>query len=582
LSSPGAISLTSPASPQRKAHWASRLARLDAASVAMATAAAALLFLVFYPLFWLFYGSFAYGDQASLTTLLGQLWQLPGLGRAFLNTLDLLLGSVPLAFLFALPLVWIVTRTDTPLKWLIEIAAILPFITPPLIGAVAWALLAAPRTGLINVLARELGAGAPLLNIYSMGGLIFVMSLYVSPYVFLTVQAVMQRMDASLEEASLVSGASLPSTVWNVVLPLSLPAILSAGILVMTRVLEEFAIPGVLGSPTGIYTITTYIYYQAISYVPPRYEVAALLASLLMGATAILLGVQARVLSGRAFTTVSGKGHPPRILRLGRWRFLTLAYALAYIGLTVALPYLVLLYAAFISQWGAPPMWSNFSLANFVSTFDPELSARSGIVNSLILAVSGATLATLLTLIVSYMITRGASWWCGALDFVSAIPLAMPGPVIAVAMLWAYQREPFLLYGTLWILLVAYVTHYLPYGVRTMTGSFRQISGDFERAAAVCGASRIAGFRDVLLPLVRPGIMAGWMLMFVSMVRELSSSIFLFVPGTETTAVTMLEMWQEARFSGVAVLSLTLITISVLVVTLVRSFAGAAHLSGPR
>jgi iron(III) transport system permease protein len=568
--------------PRRKAFWALRRARFDAASVVMSAAAAILLFLVLYPLFWLFYGSFAYGDQASLPTLLVQLWQLPGLGRAFLNTLDLLLGSVPLAFLLALPLVWIVTRTDTPLKWLIEIAAILPFITPPLIGAVAWALLAAPRTGLINVLARELGAGAPLLNIYSMSGLIFVMSLYVSPYVFLTVQAVMQRMDASLEEASLISGASLAKMVWNVVLPLSLPAILSGGILVMTRVLEEFAIPGVLGAPTGIYTITTYIYYQAISYVPPRYEVAALLASLLMGATAILLGLQARVLGGRAFTTVSGKGHAPRILRLGRWRYLTLAYALTYIGLTVALPYLVLLYAAFISQWGAPPLWSNFTLANFVSTFDPELSARSGIVNSLILAVSGATLATLLTLTISYMITRGASWWRGALDFVSAIPLAMPGPVIAVAMLWAYQGEPFPLYGTLWILLVAYITHYLPYGVRTMTGSFRQISGDLERAAAVCGASRIAGFRDVLFPLVRPGILAGWMLMFVSMIRELSSSIFLFVPGTETTAVTMLEMWQEARFSGVAVLSLTLIMISVAVVTLVRYLVGGAHLSAPR
>jgi iron(III) transport system permease protein len=191
-------------------------------------------------------------------------------------------------------------------------------------------------------------------------------------------------------------------------------------------------------------------------------------------------------------------------------------------------------------------------------------------------------LATLLALIISYMITSGTSWWRSALDFVSAIPLAMPGPVIAVAMLWAYQGEPFALYGTLWILLVAYVTHYLPYGVRTITGSFRQISGDFARAAAVCGAGRTTGFRDILFPLVRPGILAGWMLMFVSMIRELSSSIFLFVPGTETTAVTMLEMWQEARFSGVAVLSLTLVTISVLVVILVRALAGAAHLSGPR
>ena len=296
----------------------------------MAVAVAVLMFLVLYPLFWLFYGSFAYGDQAAPGTVLSQFWQLPGLGRAFQNTLELLLGAVPLSFLIALPLVWIVARTDTPLKGLIEIAALLPFITPPLIGAVAWALLGAPRTGLLNVLARQLGATAPVLNIYSMSGLIFVMSLYVSPYVFLTVQAVMQRMDASLEEASLITGASLSQTVFKVVLPLAMPAILSAGILVITRVLEEFAIPGVLGAPSGIYTITTYIYYQAISYVPPRYEVAALLASLLMGATAILLWLQSRILGGGGrFTTVTGKGHAPRLLRLGPWRYLTLAYALA-------------------------------------------------------------------------------------------------------------------------------------------------------------------------------------------------------------------------------------------------------------
>jgi iron(III) transport system permease protein len=573
----------SPPEPDRTARWIGTLRRLDPASVVMAVAAAVLFFLVLYPLFWLFYGSFAYGDQPLSGLVFTQFWQLPGLGRAFQNTLVLLLGAVPLSFLFALPLVWITTRTDTPLKGLIEIAALLPFITPPLIGAVAWALLAAPRAGLINVLARQFGTTAPVLNIYSMSGLVFVMSLYVSPYVFLTVQAVMQRMDASLEEASMISGASLSKTVLNVVLPLSMPAILSAGILVMTRILEEFAIPGVLGAPTGIYTITTYIYYQAISYVPPRYEVAALLASLLMGLTAILLGLQSRILGGgRRFTTVSGKGHPPRLLRLGPWRYLTLAYALSYIALTVALPYLVLLYAAFISQWGALPIPSNFTFANFVSTFDPALSIRAGLFNSLILAVSGATFATLLTLIISYMISQGTPRMRNVLDFVSSIPLAMPGPVIAVAMLWAYLHEPFVLYGTLWILLVAYVTHYLPYGVRTITGSFRQISPDFERAAAVCGAGRLAGFRDILFPLVRPGILAGWMLMFISMIRELSSSIFLFVPGTETTAVTMLEMWQEARFSGVAVLSLTLIAISVSVVLLVRRLAGVAYLHGPR
>ena len=562
--------------------WARRLQRLDAASVVIAVSAMTVVFLVLYPLFWLFYGSFTYGDL-SLSQALAQFWNLPGLDRALLNTLWLVLGTLPLSFIFALPLVWITARTDTPLKGVIEIAAIMPFITPPLIGAVAWALLAAPRTGLINVLAAQFGFKGAIFNIYSMPGLILVMALYFSPYVFLTVQAVMQRMDASLEEASLVAGASLAQTVRHVVMPLSLPAILSAGILVVTRSLEEFAIPGILGAPTGIYTITTYIYYQAISYVPPRYEVAALLACGLMALTGIFLAIQARILGGgRQFTSVSGKGHSPRVIRLGRWKYATLAYALIYIGVTVALPYLVLIYAALISKWGAVPVPANLTLAKLVATFDPALSARSGLINSLILAVSGATLATLLTLVVSYTINKGPPLVLVMLDFVSSIPLAMPGPVIAVAMLWAYLHEPFVLYGTLWILLVAYVTHYLPYGVRTISGSFRQLSTDFERAAAACGASRVAGFRDILLPLLRPGILAGWMLMFISMVRELSSSIFLFVPGTETTAVIMLELWQEARFSEVAVLSLTLIVISVCVVMLVRRLAGAAYLSAHR
>src|SRR5262249_12345813 len=235
-----------------------------------------------------------------------------------------------------------------------------------------------------------------------------------------------------------------------------------------------------------------------------------------------------------------------------------------------------------ISEWGALPFPSNLSFAKVVSTFDPALSVRSGLVNSLILAVSGASLATLLTLIVSYAINKGSPLVRNTLDFVSAIPLTMPGPVIAVAMLWAYLHEPIVLYGTLWILLVAYITHYLPYGVRTISNSFRQLSPDLERAAAICGASRIAQFRQILLPLIRPGVLAGWMLMFISMIRELSSSIFLFVPGTETTAVTMLELWQEARFAEVAVLSLTLIIISVAVVMLVRWMSGATYLSGHR
>ncbi|HXA21278.1 MAG TPA: iron ABC transporter permease [Acetobacteraceae bacterium] len=575
--------LSLPAAPAGTVPSRWRIARErlgDPAVIIMAMAAAILLFLVLYPVFWLFYGSFSYGEQG-FGAALAQLWQLPGLARAVNNTLWLVAGTVPLAFVFALPLVWITARTDTPLKGAIEVAALIPFITPPLIGAVAWSLLAAPRTGVINVFARTLGATAPVLNIYTIGGLIFVMSLYLSPYVFLTVKAVMSRMDASLEDASLICGAGVGKTIWYVLIPLSLPAILSAGILVLTRALEEFAIPGVLGAPSGIYTVTTYIYYQAVTYIPPRYEVAALLATALMGVTAFCLGLQAWLLGGgRRFTTVSGKGHTPRLTRLGRWRYVALAYAIAYIALTVVLPYLVLVYASFISQWGRPPTLANLTFANVAATFDPVLPVRQGLANSLLLGFTGATAAALLTLIAGYIITSGRSWIRHALDFVSAIPLAMPGPVMAVAVLWAYLNPPFVLYGTLWILLIAYVTHYLPFGVRTITGSFRQVSVEFERAAAVCGAGRVTGFRDILFPLVLRGVLAGWLLMFVSMIRELSSSIFLYVPGNETVAVTMLEMWQEARFSNVAVLALALVGIALIVVTLAQRLSGSAYLGG--
>jgi iron(III) transport system permease protein len=537
------------------------------------------ILLILYPLFWLFYGGFSYG-QGGLTHAIAEFRQLPGLARAFENTLVIVVGTLPISFLVALPLVWITSRTDTPLRGVIELAALLPFITPPLIGAVAWSLLAAPRTGVLNVVMRQLGAGGPVFNIYSLPGLIFVMGLYMSPYVFVTVKSVMDRMDSRLEDASMIAGGGLWRTMRYIVLPLCMPGILSAAILVFTRTLEEFAIPGILGTPSGIYTITTYIFYQAISYTPPRYEIAALLATLIMGATGLALGLQAKLLGGRQrFTTVSGKGQAPRKIKLGRWRYVALAYALTYIALAVLLPYAVLIYAAFIGSWGKPPTPGNLTLAHFKTTFSPEFDAATGFENSIVLALGGATIAIVLTVLVSTVIVKGRRWIGRTLEFITAVPLMMPGPVMAVAMLWAYVRPPLMLYGTLWILLFAYTTHYLPYGVRTITGSLRQVSDEFEQAAAICGATRTKAFHDVIFPLLRPGILAGWMLMFVSMVREVSSSIFLFVPGTQTAAVSLIERWQEADFPSVAVLSLMLVSISLIVVIVVRRLFGRSALS---
>jgi len=531
-----------------------------------------LAWLVLYPLFWLFYGSFAFGDHG-LREVVDQLWALSGLRRAFYDTALLVAGTLVLSFAFGLPLAWITARTDTPLRGLIEMAALMPFITPPLIGAVAWSLLAAPRTGFINVMARNLtGAADPVVDIYTRPGVIFVMGLYLSSYVFITVKAVMERMDAAFEDASRIAGGSLLRTIWHVVLPLSLPALLSAGILVFVNALEEFAIPGLLGAPGGIFTITTFIYYHAISYLPPRYGVAAVLAIVIMVLTGLAFVLQARVLAGgRSFTTVAGRGYRPRRMRLGRWRYVTLVYALVYFSLTVGLPYLVLIYGAFIKTWGLVPTFANLTWTNFVATFEVSPVVVAGLRNSLILALSGATAASLLTAVIGYVVVKNkVPALAAAIDFLSTIPLTMSGPVIAVALLWAYISPPFMLYGTLWILGIAYVTRYLPYGVRTVTGSLRQVSVELEHAAAVCGASRLAEFRDILFPLVRPGILAGWMLMFVSMMRELSASIFLYTPGTETTAVALFNLWEEGNFSYLSVLALLFVAISVTVLAIVQ------------
>jgi len=532
--------------------------------------------LILYPLFWLFYGSFAYGDQG-LGEVIEQLRALRGLQRALYDTALLIVGTLPLAFAFALPLAWITARTDTPLRGLIEMAALMPFITPPLIGAVAWSLLGAPRTGFINVAARGLtGTADPVVDIYTRGGLIFVMGLYLSSYVFIIVKAVMERMDASFEDASLICGGSLFRTIWHVIIPLSLPALLSAGILVFVNAIEDFAIPGILGAPGGIFTITTYIYYHAISYLPPRYGVAAVLATFIMLLTAVAFMIQARVLAGgRSFTTVAGRGRRPRRLRLGRWRYIALLYAFSYFFFTVGLPYLVLIYGAFIKTWGLMPTFENLTLANIVDTFDASPIVMRGLRNSLVLALGGATVASLLTAVMGYVIVKNKARVLGqAIDFLSTIPLTMSGPVIAVALLWAYIHPPFMLYGTLWILGIAYVTRYLPYGVRTVTASLRQVSNELENAAAVCGANRFAGFRDIVFPLVRPGILAGWMLMFISMMRELSASIFLFTPGNETTAVALFNLWEEGNFSYVSVLALLLVAISVIVLLIVQRLFG--------
>lgn len=531
--------------------------------------------LVLYPLFWLFLGAFQ-SDPRSFTVTFKAVYEVLSayyLGEIIYNTAVMSVGTTVLAALLGVPLAWLVERTDTPFKESVNLVALVPFITPPIVGAISWSYLGTPEAGFINVFWRWLtGSQEPLFDIFTLGGLVWVMALYLTPYVFIFTSIALRNMDPIHENAAYISGASPLRATLRVTLPLAAPAILSGALLVFILSLEIFAIPAAIGVPGGIYVFTTQMWRMVLG-VPPKFAEAAVLSIPLLLVAALALWLQVLALGkGKQYTTVGGKGFRPRLISLERWRYPALAFAFFYLLMSAVLPYLTIVYGTFIKTRGLPPTWENLTLHHLTDMFTGAASPIifRAINNSLILSVGGATLGVMLSLLVAYFIQRSRSKTRHLLDFFSLIPVAIPGAVIAIGLLWAYIRPPFDLYGTLTIMLLAYVTRFLPFGVRAVGSSIVQVSEELERAAYVSGAGWGTTFRTILVPLILPGIAAGWTLMFVSMMRELSASIMLYGFNKETLAVALFLIWDEGLFQYVSILSLIIVGLSLIAVALVR------------
>ncbi|MDP7386526.1 MAG: iron ABC transporter permease [Nitrospinota bacterium] len=533
--------------------------------------------LVLYPLFWLFMGSFQSDPRSFSFTFKAytNILAVPFLGEIIFNTAAMAVGATALAVLMGVPMAWIVGRTDTPFKELLTLVALIPFITPPLVGAISWYYLATPNVGYINVFWKWVtGSTVPIFDIFTLKGLIWVMGLYVTPYVFIFTSIALRNMDPALENAAYVAGGGPLSTTLRVTLPLVAPAILSGALLAFIQSLEMFAIPAAIGVPGDIYVFTTEIWRMLLG-LPPKYAEAAALCVPLFLVSGLALWGQYRFMGkGRQYTTVGGKGHRPRVISLGRWRYVALAFTLFYLLMSTGLPYLTLIYGSLIKARGLAPTWENLTLLHLweVIAGDSRPLVFRAIKNSLILGFAGATLGVGLSTVVAYVIHR--TRWRGRafLDFLSLIPLAIPGAVIAIGLLWAYVRPPFELYGTLTILLLAYITRFVPFGVRAVGNSILQVSEELEKAAYVSGAPWGTMFRKILVPLLLPGIVAGWVLIFVSMMRELSASIMLYGFQKETLAVALFLIWDEGRFEYVSILALLIAFLSLVPVALVRRF----------
>lgn len=525
-----------------------------------------LAFLVVYPLLMLVFGALSdsnpivdgFGNfKPSLKHFLDVLGN-ENVHLAFFNALIACGGGTILAVVIGLAFSWIVVRTNTPFKGFIAAASMIPLFVPPLVAGVAWGILGSPKTGLLNTVLKWVGIDFRF-NFYSMSGLIIVFGMYYAPYVYMFTASALRNMDPSLEEASEVSGASAFTTLFTVTFPLIMPAILAGSLLSFVVMLGIYGVPAALGAPANISVLTTYI-FKLTAWSPPMYNTAAAVAILLMFVTAILVWAQQRILSGKSFATVAGKAFRPRALNLGSWRWFTFGLALAYLFVVVVLPTLALVIAAFrkflfIKDVDALFDMKQYSWVHFNSVFDNPLTMLS-IWNTLKVGVITAVVGGALAFAIGYTVNRTRVGGRGAIDLLATIPVAIPGLVVGVAYLWAWIGLPGGLYGTLWILALAFVARFMPDTVKALSTSFLQIHKELEEAAWISGRGLVGTIRTIVLPLARPGVVASMTLLFVLSVRELGSSLFLYTSDTTVMAVLLLDYYEGGNTGKTAAFSL--------------------------
>jgi iron(III) transport system permease protein len=525
-----------------------------------------LTFLVIYPLLMLFFGAISDSNPVidgfgkfnpSLEHFLAVLGN-ENVRLAFFNALAACGGGTILAVVIGLAFSWIVVRTNTPFKGFIAGASMIPLFVPPLVAGVAWSILGSPKTGLLNTALKWIGIDFRF-DFYSMSGLILVFGFYYAPYVYMFTASALRNMDPSLEEASEVSGASAFTTLFTVTFPLIAPAILAGSLLSFVVMLGIYGIPAALGAPANISVLTTYI-FKLTAWSPPLYNTAAAVAILLMMVTAVFVWAQQRVLSGRSFATVAGKAFRPRSLNLGPWRWFTFSLALAYLFIVVVLPTIALVIAAFrrflfFKDFDAVFDMKAYSWVHFNSIFDNPLTMTS-IWNTMKVGVITAVVGGILAFAIGYTINRTQVPGRKIIDLLSTIPVAIPGLVVGVAYLWAWIGLPGGLYGTIWILALAFVARFIPDTVKALSTSFMQIHRELEEAAWICGRGLLSTIGTIMMPLARPGIVASMTLLFVLSVRELGSSLFLYTSDTTVMAVLLLDYYEGGNVGKTAAFSL--------------------------
>ena len=483
----------------------------------------------------------------------------------FLNSIYYAIGVCSLTFLIGTFLAWVSERTNTPLKKLFVVMALIPFIIPGILSTIAWILLLSPKIGLINLVIKGLlGLESAPFNVYSMWGMIWAESIHLYPLVFLLMSAAFRNMDTSLEEAALTAGSSTVATFGRITLPLMRPAMFSVMLIVFIRGIEAFEVPALIGVPAKISVFTTKI-FLAIHQFPSDFGLAGAYAVTLLGISTVGVLIYGKITRREErYATVTGKGYRPRVIDLGVWKYLTCALSILIFFLAVIMPVFVLLWSSFIPYYGVPSweLAEKMTWANYKYIINYPLAATA-FKNSFYLSVGSATIVMLLTSVIAWVTVKTKLPGRAFLDTLTFIPIAMPGIVLGVSLIWVYLTIPIPIYGTIWVLLLAYVTKYIPYGIRAASASMIQINKELEEASLTAGGTWFQTFRKVILPLLMPGFTAGWIYISIIALRELSTSILLYSYNSTVLSIMAFDLWEGGQYTYVCALGVMMVLLLV-------------------
>ena len=499
----------------------------------------------------------------------------PTLYPLLVNSLLFAAGSTVFSFFFAFMMAWLVERTNTPLRDLAYVMAIVATIIPGMIASIAWIMLLHPRIGLINLaLIKTLGLSQAPVDIHSMYGMIFVGGLRQVPVMFLLLAGALRSMDPSLEESSATCGSSNAATMLRITFPLMIPASAAAMIYSFINAIEAFEIPALIGMPVKIYVFSTKI-YLAMHQSPPDYGVSAALGITVLAVTAVGTLCYLRILrKSERYVTVTGKGYRPRPIDLGNWKYLGTAFLFGFLVLDMILPMLALIWASLLPFYQVPSIKAiqAISLSSYSSAWQYP-GVFNGVKNSLLLAVLSGCITMLLAAVISWIVIRSRIPGRKILDFLAFAPLATPSIVLGMALVFLYLSIPVPIYGTLWILLIAFVTKYMPWATRNTNAALLQIHKELEEASEVSGASWLQTFRRVLAPLLIPAFVSGFLYIFSHTIRDISLAILLYSPKNNLFAIVIWELWQAGTIAQVAAISVIMVILLGVV-----TFAGRKYL----